>query len=130
MFRLTNILTSSSLYVKWVHGMQMWFFHWTKLNPKSFAWFHLHAREHFSFRCLQEILSLPENLCNVLKCLVLREEEKIYRKFNIGLGSNMKLFLLFKYETEIEIDSPSGGHWTASREKKKTKLVLLRNKKA
>lgn len=47
----------------------------------------------------------------------LGEEKRENRKFNIGLCfRNMKLFLLFKYETEIEIDSPSGGQWTTREE--------------
>ena len=34
---------------------------------------------------------------------------------------NMKLFLLFKYQTEIEIDSPSGGQRTDLRKREREK---------
>lgn len=129
--------------------MQMWFcVHWTKLNPptpfaENFAWFHLQClRGHFSFRWLQAILSLPENLC-IVSCwamshegeresasegAALGEEKRENRKFNIGLCfRNMKLFLLFKYETEIEIDSPSGGQWTTREEaERNTKKRVVR----
>lgn len=40
----------------------MWFFHWTKLNLKFCLISFARYREHFSFGCLQAILSLPAQI--------------------------------------------------------------------
>lgn len=58
-------------------------FHRTKLNPKFCLISFARWSEHFSFRCLPAILSLPENLCNRL--MASRERVERDRKFNIGL---------------------------------------------
>lgn len=57
-------------------------------------------------------MSLPENLCMSHVGQVREGRRKKIGNSILVCVRNMKLFLLFKYETEIEIDLPSGGQWT------------------
>lgn len=109
------------------HEMQMRFFHWTKLiPPRKFCLISFAKRSsifHFD-GC--------RRFCHFLKiyaCLMLSSgvggrknpsETECWCEFR-----NMKLFLLFKYETEIEIDSPSGGQRTGPRRKSIGALLQL-----
>lgn len=84
--------------------------HWTKLNRKSFAWFHLHARKSIFHLNACRILSLPEIYAMSSMSDALRGKN---RKFNIGLGSKHETFLVIQIRARDWNWFAFRGHWTA-----------------